>query len=66
MEIADDARRTELFQNYPEAIQISAKENIGMERLRKDFRDPLERWTERRTAREAEEKERAEAAWPEE
>ena len=66
VEIADEARRTELLQNYPEAIQISAKENIGMERLRKEFRDQLERWKERRTAREAEEKERAEAAWPEE
>ena len=64
VEIADEARRTELLQNYPEAIQISAKENIGMERLRKEFRDQLERWKERRTAREAEEKERAEAAWP--
>jgi len=64
VEIADEARRTELLQNYPEAIQISAKENIGMERLRKEFKDQLERWKERRTAREAEEKERAEAAWP--
>ena len=64
VEVADEARRMELLQNYPEAIQISAKENIGMERLRAAFKEQLERWKKKREARETEEKERAEAPWP--
>ena len=64
-EICDEARRTELLQNYPEAIQVSAKENIGMERLRTAFKEQLERWHEKREAHEQKEKERAEAPWPE-
>jgi GTP-binding protein HflX len=65
VEVADEARRTELLQNYPEAIQISAKENIGMERLRAAFKEQLERWHEKRTAAEEKEKEIAEMPWPE-
>ncbi|MBR5692489.1 MAG: GTPase HflX [Fibrobacter sp.] len=64
-EICDEARRTELLQNYPEAIQVSAKENIGMERLRTAFKEQLERWHEKREAHEQKEKERAESPWPE-
>ena len=63
-EICDEARRTELLQNYPEAIQISARENIGMERLRAAFKEQLEIWHKRRTATEAREKELAQAPWP--
>ena len=64
-EICDETRRTELLQNYPEAIQVSAKENIGMERLRAAFKEQLERWHEKREAHEQKEKERSEAPWPE-
>jgi GTP-binding protein HflX len=64
VEVASEARRTELLQNYPDAIQISAKENIGMERLRAAFKEQLERWHEKRAAAEAKEKEIAEAPWP--
>ena len=64
VEVADEARRTELLQNYPDAIQISAKENIGMERLRAAFKEQLERWHEKRAAAEKHEKEIAEAPWP--
>ena len=64
VEVADEARRTELLQNYPDAIQISAKENIGMERLRAAFKEQLERWHEKRAAAEAKEKEIAEMPWP--
>ena len=64
-EICDEARRTELLQNYPEAIQVSAKENIGMERLRAAFKEQLERWHKKRDAHEQKEKERSEAPWPE-
>ena len=32
-ESADEHRRTELLENYPNAFQVSAKENIGMESL---------------------------------
>ena len=63
-EICDEARRTELLQNYPEAIQVSAKENIGMERLRTAFKEQLEAWHKKREAHEQKEKERAEAPWP--
>ena len=64
-EICDETRRTELMQNYPEAIQVSAKENIGMERLRTAFSEQLEAWHKKREAHEQKEKERAEAPWPE-
>ena len=62
-EICDEARRTELLQNYPEAIQVSAKENIGMERLRAAFKEQLEAWHKKREAHEQKEKERSEAPW---
>ena len=64
-EICDEARRMELLQNYPEAIQISARENIGMERLRVAFKEQLDAWKKRREARAVKEQERAEAPWPE-
>ena len=64
-EICDEARRTELLQNYPEAIQVSAKENIGMERLRTAFKEQLEAWHKKREAHEQKQKERSEAPWPE-
>ena len=64
-EICDETRRTELRENYPEAIQVSAKENIGMERLKNAFKVQLEAWHKKREAHEAAEKERAEAPWKE-
>lgn len=64
VEVCDEARRTELLENYPEAIQISAKENIGMERLRKMFHEQLTAWHKKREQTAAKEKENAEAPWP--
>ena len=64
-EICDETRRTELRENYPEAIQVSAKENIGMELLKNTFKAQLEAWHKKREAHEAAEKERAEAPWKE-
>ena len=64
-EVCDEARRTELLQNYPEAIQVSALENIGMERLRAEFKEQLAAWHKKREAHEQKQKERSEAAWPE-
>ena len=63
-EICDEARRTELLQNYPDAIQVSARENIGMERLRDAFKTQLAAWKKKREAHEAAEKKRAEMPWP--
>ena len=65
VEICDEPRRVELKENYPEAILVSARENIGIERLRNAFKEQLEAWKKRRFAREEQEKERAEAPWPE-
>ena len=62
-EICDEARRTELRENYPEAIQVSARENIGMELLRTAFKDQLAEWHKKREAHEQKEKERSEAPW---
>ena len=64
-EICDEARRTELRENYPEAIQVSARENIGMERLRETFKEQLAAWHQKREAHEQKEKERSEAPWRE-
>ena len=64
-EICDEARRTELRENYPEAIQVSARENIGMERLRETFKEQLAAWHKKREAHEQKEKERSEAPWRE-
>ena len=64
-EICDEARRTELRENYPEAIQVSARENIGMERLRETFKEQLAAWHKKREAYEQKEKERSEAPWRE-
>ena len=64
-EICDEARRTELRENYPEAIQVSASENIGMERLKETFKEQLAAWHKKREVHEQKEKERAEAPWKE-
>ena len=64
VEVADEARRTELLQNYPEAIQISAKENIGMERLRAAFKEQLENWKKKREVQAEKIKEVVESPWP--
>lgn len=63
-EICDEARRTELLQNYPEAIQVSARENIGMERLRDAFKTQLAAWKKRREAQSAKIKENVDSPWP--
>ena len=63
-EICDEARRMELLQNYPEAIQVSARENIGMERLRDAFKTQLAAWKKRREAQSAKIKENVDSPWP--
>ena len=62
-EVCDEARRTELRENYPEAIQVSARENIGMELLRKAFKEQLVIWHEKRDVHQQKMKELAEAPW---
>ena len=64
VETCDETRRTELLENYPEAIQISAKENIGMERLRAAFKDQLESWHKKRELQATKIKEVVESPWP--
>lgn len=64
VEVADEERRMELLQNYPEAIQVSAKENIGMERLRAAFKEQLENWKKKREAHAEKIKEVVESPWP--
>ena len=64
-EVCDEARRTELLENYPEAIQVSARENIGMERLKEAFKEQLAAWHKKREAHQQTEKERAESPWKE-
>ena len=54
VEMVEDAIRMELKQNYPDAIQVSAKENIGMELLRSCFLKQLEIWKEKRNAHQKE------------
>ena len=63
-EICDETRRTELRENYPEAIQVSAKENIGMERLKNTFKEQLEAWKKKREAQAEKIKEVVESPWP--
>lgn len=63
-EICDEARRTELLQNYPEAIQVSARENIGMERLRDAFKTQLAAWKKKREAQASIIKENVDSPWP--
>lgn len=64
VETCDETRRTELRENYPEAIQVSAKENIGMERLREAFKEQLAAWHKKREAAAAQIKEEVESPWP--
>jgi len=47
-ESADETRRTELLENYPEAFQVSAKENIGMESLLQRLITERNLWKARR------------------
>ena len=63
-EICDEARRTELLQNYPDAIQVSARENIGMERLRDAFKTQLAAWKKKREAQASIIKENVDSPWP--
>lgn len=63
VEVCDEARRNELLENYPEAIQVSARENIGMERLREAFREQLSNWHKKREAQAEKIKEEAESPW---
>lgn len=63
-EICDEARRTELLQNYPDAIQVSARENIGMERLRDAFKTQLATWKKKREAQASIIKENVDSPWP--
>jgi GTP-binding protein HflX len=50
-------RRQEIAESYPEAIQISALENMGMEELKNRLTDELELWKAHRTQKTIEEQE---------
>lgn len=50
-EAATPDRRAELLANFPEALQISAKENIGMESLRQAIIQKMCAWEESRKMR---------------
>ncbi|WP_288799857.1 GTPase HflX [uncultured Fibrobacter sp.] len=43
-EAASEERRKELLAHYPEALQISAKENIGMEALKQKLISAMQDW----------------------
>ncbi len=60
VENLDQQARNELLENYPEALQISAKENVGMEILRKRLMEALEHWKEKRISDKVKEAEAAE------
>lgn len=64
VEVATEERRMELLQNYPDAIQISARENIGLERLREAFKDQLENWKKKRAVHAEKIKEVVDSPWP--
>ncbi len=55
-------RNEEIALNYPDAIQISALENTGMEELKKRLKKELNIWSAYRTQKEIEEK-KAAIAW---
>ena len=63
VELIDDAKRTELRENYPDTIQVSAKENIGIELLKNVFKEQLCNWHKKRELKAEEEKIIAEAPW---
>ncbi len=50
-ESASPERRRELLENFPDALQISAKENIGMENLREVLVEKMRAWEDSRKAR---------------
>ena len=64
VEICDEPRRTELKENYPDAILVSARENLGIEKLRNAFREQLENWKKKREAQAAKIKEVVDSPWP--
>ncbi len=54
-ESASKERREELLANYPDALQISALENIGTEALRLKFIDLWNGWAKKRNLKQQEE-----------
>jgi GTP-binding protein HflX len=54
---ADAERRQEIAESYPEAIQISALKNTGMEELKNRLMDELEHWKAHRAQKTIEEQE---------
>ena len=54
-ESASKERREELLANYPDALQISALENIGTEALRLKFIDLWNVWAKKRNLKQQEE-----------
>ena len=54
-ERASKERREELLANYPDALQISALENIGTEALRLKFIDLWNVWAKKRNLKQQEE-----------
>lgn len=59
-ETASKERREELLANYPNALQISALENIGMEALRLKLLELEGNWAKERNIKQAEEEKKAE------
>lgn len=55
VESASKERREELLANYPDALQISALENIGTEALRLKFIDLWNVWAKKRNLKQQEE-----------
>ncbi|MDR2580325.1 MAG: GTPase HflX [Fibromonadaceae bacterium] len=55
-DVANATRIEELSTDYPDAIQISALENTGMEKLKNRLMKELAKWTFHRTQKVAEEK----------
>lgn len=59
-ETASKERREELLANYPNALQISALENIGIEALRLKLLELEGNWAKERNIKQAEEEKKAE------
>lgn len=59
IDAADDERKEELSANYPEAIQVSALENFGVEELRAKLMKELALWKSLREQKIIEEQEAA-------
>lgn len=59
-ETASKERREDLLANYPNALQISALENIGMEALRLKLLELEGNWAKERNIKQAEEEKKAE------